>query len=337
MILFLAVLCLFIVPASHAAAQSVGGGDIFAGGDGGSAPQGGGDRFGGDSGDYGGFGGGVHRYRRPPAPVRIGGDPMVFIRRLDDQALVETCDTVLQQNRNFHNWPSCLSLRVVDFCKQFAGEHPECVAIVAELKEEVPNIGSLTRDGSRPVPRCRHNPQLAGCKNITVTRDPAPINDGGSDAPISLSALMDAVDQCFATSDPRYKRPDWNRFVLDSSFRRHGARENFDLSFQAIEFASEQPIGSFPLRRNVSMDKDLMRARLVGWIARCLGERNLLPILDSSQPYDEFLLRDERVRRDSARADELALEFGSGYRHHPQIYPLSDPGSLYTEPSPRHR
>ena len=266
----------------------------------------------------------------------------------DDAALVSTCGTILQQNGNFRNSLSCKSGRVTGFCEQFGASDPECPAIIAQLRREVPNLGGLSYDGARPISPCRHDPRSASCQgggrspvrhsggeplpggaSKNLTRGPKRMPEMDP-PPASLSQIINGVDDCFTKADPRYRPPDWSNFILDHSVG-FGLNGRYNTTIDAINLADERLIQTFPLRRGLSMDHDIAQGELAGWIFHCLGSHKIMPILDSSLEYELYVVNYER-HRGSKRSEQLWRAFDSGYNHYPQIYPLSDPASMYTEP-----
>ena len=149
--------------------------------------------------------------------------------------------------------------------------------------------------------------------------------------PASLSQIINGVNDCFTKADPRYRSPDWSKFILDHALG-FGLNGRFNTTIDAINLADERLIQTFPLRRGASIDHDMAQGELAGWIFHCLGSHKIMPILNSSLEYELYVVRYESARHGSKRAEQLWRSFDFGYNHYPQIYPLSDPASMYSEP-----
>lgn len=219
----------------------------------------------------------------------------------DDASLVSTCGTILQQNGNFRNSISCKSGRVTGFCEQYGASDPECPAIMAQLRREVPNLGGLTYDGSRSVSPCQHNPRSTGCRGETRPTSHPPYYgaknlsrtplgqispDQPATLPIGLENIAQGIDACFKRYLPEYKSPDWKLYseeALDPLSDRV-----FERAFQAAYDSSLQALKAVgPLSRGHARQENL--DYLTGWVTGCLGEREILPMQGAQIAYQRWV------------------------------------------------
>lgn len=256
----------------------------------------------------------------------------------DDAALVSTCGTILQQNGNFRNSISCKSGRVTGFCEQYGASDPECPAIMAQLRREVPNLGGLTYDGSRSISSCQHNPRSAGCKSVTRQPDPDLTENGQSTGPASrvpnppAGAILATLESCLSRKLTYYRPPDNRQSdgvivpVLYGGALYYSPRimANLPLAERAFRLEAavarnvqEQHDRQFGVRDS-SADPRFQIHQIVGYLYHCLMNAGLVPEPENNSPDDPRLLYKEYLGP-GADSDARVDEFDVGFRGDPVV------------------
>jgi len=173
--------------------------------------------------------------------------------------------------------------------------------------------GKTPDDGRiQPTPQPSPGPDNDGSKGIKRVPE-KPTTPQGKSQPTMLEKT---VDDCFATSVPNYRGPDWARYNGETPRPQRGepAQQPFDIAGMAADQALDLDEAVYGAWK----DRELMRDYLIGWLMHCATDRKVLPKQDPRIPYRRFMeAREKPGLQNSKRITRRFEEFGYGYRSYP--------------------
>ena len=130
------------------------------------------------------------------------------------------------------------------------------------------------------------------------------------------TAVEKAADECFSTSVPNYRSPDWVGY--NRKARHPKPVGQVQPLFDTLGVAADQVLDLDEAVYGTWQDRELMRDYLIGWLTHCLTERKVFLRQDPRIPYRRHL--EARAPSDLQTRTRLTRrfeEFGYGYRSYP--------------------
>jgi hypothetical protein len=165
---------------------------------------------------------------------------------------------------------------------------------------------------TQPTPQPSPAPDNGGGKGIKRVPE-KPATPRGKSQP---TALEKTVDDCFATSVPNYRGPDWARDNGGTPRPQRG--EPIQQPFDIAGIAADQALDLDEAVYGAWEDRELMRDYLIGWLMHCATDRKVLPKQDPRIPYRRLMeAREPSDSKNTKRITRRFEEFGYGYRSYP--------------------
>ena len=165
---------------------------------------------------------------------------------------------------------------------------------------------------TQPTPQPSPAPDNGGGKGIKRVPE-KPATPRGKSQP---TVLEKTVDDCFATSVPNYRGPDWARYTGGAPRPQRGksGQQPFDIA----GISADQALDLDEAVYGAWEDRELMRDYLIGWLMHCATDRKVLPKQDPRIPYRRLMeAREPSDSKNTKRITRRFEEFGYGYRSYP--------------------
>jgi hypothetical protein len=174
--------------------------------------------------------------------------------------------------------------------------------------------GGTAPDDVQTQPTVQPSPAPANGRGKGIKRVPEkPAAPRGKSQP---TALEKTVDDCFATSVPNYRGPDWAHYNGGAPRPQRGkpVQQPFDIA----GIAADQALDLDEAVYGAWEDRELMRDYLIGWLMHCATDRKVLPKQDPRIPYRRLMeAREPSDSKNTKRITRRFEEFGYGYRKLP--------------------